>query len=63
VIEILLSVLRSVVRMKAVEVDGTKVLLVKDNGTFHAVGAKCTHYGAPLASGTITTHLLNSVCL
>ena len=60
---LLLLLLHSVVRMKAVEVDGAKVLLVKENGTFHAVGAKCSHYGAPLASGTIKTHLLNSVCL
>lgn len=37
--------------MRKVEVDGTNVLLVKDNDKFYALGAKCTHYGAPLASG------------
>lgn len=28
-----------------------KVLLVKDNGEFHALGHKCPHYGAPLVKG------------
>lgn len=37
--------------MKEVEVGGTKVLLFKSDGKFHATGAKCSHYGAPLAKG------------
>eukprot|EP01122_Echinamoeba_exundans_P000124 TRINITY_DN10108_c0_g1_i1.p1 TRINITY_DN10108_c0_g1~~TRINITY_DN10108_c0_g1_i1.p1 ORF type:complete len:593 (+),score=197.79 TRINITY_DN10108_c0_g1_i1:1858-3636(+) len=28
-----------------------KVLVVKDKGQVHAVGSKCTHYGAPMAKG------------
>jgi nitrite reductase/ring-hydroxylating ferredoxin subunit len=28
-----------------------KVLVVKDQGQVHAVGSKCTHYGAPMAKG------------
>lgn len=28
-----------------------KILLVKDNGTYTALGTKCTHYGAPLKNG------------
>ncbi|XP_022112476.1 apoptosis-inducing factor 3 isoform X1 [Pieris rapae] len=30
-----------------------KVLLVKQNGEFSAVGPKCTHYGAPLNTGAL----------
>ena len=37
--------------MKEVDVGDSKALLVRDNGEFYAVGAKCTHYGAPLAKG------------
>ena len=39
-------------RMKEVDVGGAgKALLVKDGSNFYAVGAKCTHYGAPLEKG------------
>lgn len=31
-----------------------KVLLVKDNGEFHALGHKCPHYGAPLVKGELS---------
>jgi apoptosis-inducing factor 3 len=31
--------------------DDDGVLLVKKNGTVHAMGAKCTHYGGPLGEG------------
>jgi len=37
--------------MKEVEVGGVKVLLVKSRGTYYALGAKCSHYGAPLVNG------------
>jgi len=37
--------------MKEVEVGGVKVLLLKSQGTYHAMGAKCSHYGAPLVNG------------
>lgn len=37
--------------MKEVQVEGQKVLLAKDQGTYYAVSAKCTHYGAPLVKG------------
>ena len=40
-----------VIRMKEVEVGGVKVLLLKSEGTYHAMGAKCSHYGAPLVNG------------
>ncbi|CAK1541536.1 unnamed protein product [Leptosia nina] len=33
--------------------DEGKVLLVKQNGEFNAVGPKCTHYGAPLNNGAL----------
>ncbi|KAF3760883.1 hypothetical protein M406DRAFT_296367 [Cryphonectria parasitica EP155] len=41
-----------------VDVEGldTKVLLVNAGGKIQALGAKCTHYGAPLAKGVLTTN-------
>lgn len=40
-------------RMKEVEVDHQKMLLVHNEGQFSAVGALCTHYGAPLIKGNL----------
>ncbi|XP_026137987.1 apoptosis inducing factor mitochondria associated 4 [Carassius auratus] len=40
-------------QMKAVEVDQNKILLVRNNGEFTAVGGLCSHYGAPLIKGTL----------
>ncbi|KAK5994767.1 Apoptosis-inducing factor 1 [Cladobotryum mycophilum] len=43
---------------KEAEVEGiqdAKVLLVNAAGKVQAIGAKCTHYGAPLAKGVLTT--------
>jgi nitrite reductase/ring-hydroxylating ferredoxin subunit len=31
--------------------DAGKVLLVKEDNQFKAIGNKCTHYGAPLKDG------------
>jgi len=39
--------------MRAFDVGETKVLLARVNGGFHAVGATCPHYGAPLAEGAL----------
>jgi apoptosis-inducing factor 3 len=33
--------------------DGEAVLLVREAGRLHAIGATCTHYGAPLADGRV----------
>ena len=41
-------------RMQEVEIGLGKALLVKTGGNFYAVGGKCTHYGAPLAKGTLS---------
>lgn len=35
--------------------DDTKVLLLNAGGKVQAVGPKCTHYGAPLVKGVLTT--------
>lgn len=35
-------------------VEGAKVLVVNVNGKHSALGAKCTHYGAPLVKGVLT---------
>lgn len=37
--------------MKEVEVDKHKILLVKSEGQFSAVGSLCSHYGVPLIKG------------
>ncbi len=39
--------------MKQVSVNGTDILLARVEGKYHAVGAHCTHYGAPLAEGVL----------
>jgi NADPH-dependent 2,4-dienoyl-CoA reductase/sulfur reductase-like enzyme/nitrite reductase/ring-hydroxylating ferredoxin subunit len=39
--------------MKTVTVGDTEVLLSRVDGAFHACGAHCTHYGAPLADGAL----------
>ncbi|AGY56395.1 FAD-dependent oxidoreductase [Gloeobacter kilaueensis] len=39
---------------KQIKVGDTDVLLVQVNGTVHALGAYCTHYGAPLAEGVVS---------
>lgn len=33
--------------------DAGKVLLVRQKGKVHAIGTKCTHYGAPLVNGAL----------
>lgn len=41
-----------------VEVEGldSKVLLVNAGGQIQAIGPKCTHYGAPLVNGVLSTN-------
>ncbi len=39
--------------MKQVSAEGKEILLARVNGSFHAVGAYCTHYGAPLGEGVL----------
>ncbi|XP_006894630.1 PREDICTED: apoptosis-inducing factor 3 isoform X2 [Elephantulus edwardii] len=41
-------------QIREVELGWGKVLLVKDNGEFHALGHKCPHYGAPLVKGVLS---------
>ncbi|KAH7354008.1 monodehydroascorbate reductase [Plectosphaerella cucumerina] len=36
-------------------IEGGKVLLANTGGTVRALGSKCTHYGAPLVKGVLTT--------
>lgn len=39
--------------MKEVSAGETRILLARVGGGFHAVGAACPHYGAPLAEGAL----------
>jgi nitrite reductase/ring-hydroxylating ferredoxin subunit/uncharacterized membrane protein len=39
--------------LKRVDVQGQPVLLVKSAGKIHAIGAVCSHYGAPLNEGKL----------
>jgi len=39
--------------MKQVSANGAEILLACVGGNFHAVGAHCTHYGAPLVEGVL----------
>ena len=52
--------------MKQVDAGGTKILLARVNGQYHAVGATCPHYGAPLAEGALMrrpNHLSMASCV
>lgn len=40
-------------QLHRVDVDGQQVLLTRRNGEFSAVGATCSHYGAPLQEGEL----------
>ncbi|KAL7831864.1 hypothetical protein AOLI_G00294120 [Acnodon oligacanthus] len=40
-------------QMKEVEVNDHKIVLVRNDGKFSAVGGLCTHYGAPLIKGAL----------
>jgi NADPH-dependent 2,4-dienoyl-CoA reductase/sulfur reductase-like enzyme/nitrite reductase/ring-hydroxylating ferredoxin subunit len=40
--------------MKQVSVNGTEILLARVKGKYHALGAHCTHYGAPLVEGVLS---------
>uniref|UniRef100_A0A3P8XQL6 Rieske domain-containing protein n=1 Tax=Esox lucius TaxID=8010 RepID=A0A3P8XQL6_ESOLU len=40
-------------QMKEVEVEEQKILLIRTQGQYSAVGSKCSHYGAPLIKGAL----------
>lgn len=39
---------------KSISVDEAEILLVRVGGNFYALGAHCTHYGAPLSEGLLS---------
>jgi hypothetical protein len=46
------------IRMRSFDVEGGRILLVKDDDKFYATGDKCTHYGAPLSKGLLDLVIL-----
>ena len=46
--------------MRQIDLDGTAVVLARVGSQYHAFGAKCTHYGAPLSKGVLKDH--NLIC-
>ncbi len=42
--------------MKQVQAGELSLVLARVDGEFHAIGSKCTHYGAPLAKGHLSGH-------
>ncbi|MEI1375319.1 FAD-dependent oxidoreductase [Nostoc sp.] len=42
--------------MRQVAIGETEILLTRLDGKFHAVGAHCSHYKAPLAEGVLSGH-------
>jgi NADPH-dependent 2,4-dienoyl-CoA reductase/sulfur reductase-like enzyme/nitrite reductase/ring-hydroxylating ferredoxin subunit len=44
--------------MKEVNIGEKSVLLIRVDGEFHAIGSKCTHFGASLAEGVLNEHRL-----
>lgn len=49
-------------QMKAVEVNGKKILLVNLNGAYYAIGNKCTHRGCMLSSGKLKENTVQCGC-
>ncbi len=49
-------------QMKAVEANGKKILLVNLNGTYYAIGNKCTHRGCMLSSGSLKGDTVQCGC-
>jgi nitrite reductase/ring-hydroxylating ferredoxin subunit len=49
-------------QMKAVDAEGKPVLLVNLNGTFYAIGNKCTHSGCRLSNGTLKGDTVQCGC-
>lgn len=41
-------------RPQLVTVAGTPIVMVRSNGTVHAMGAVCSHYGGPLEQGVVS---------
>ena len=42
--------------MKEIKIGELGILLVHTDGKFYAVGSECTHFGGPLAEGTLHNH-------
>jgi nitrite reductase/ring-hydroxylating ferredoxin subunit len=49
-------------QMKEVKANGTSILLVNLDGSFYAIGNKCTHRGCALSNGTLKGDILHCAC-
>ena len=48
--------------MKGTAVDGEPVLLVNLNGSYYAIGNRCTHMGCMLSNGTLKGDTVQCLC-
>jgi len=48
--------------MKGIAVDGEPVLLVNLNGSYYAIGNRCTHMGCMLSNGTLKGDAVQCKC-
>jgi nitrite reductase/ring-hydroxylating ferredoxin subunit len=49
-------------QMKVVNADGKPILLVNLEGTFYAIGNRCTHMGCMLSNGKLKGNIVECAC-
>lgn len=49
-------------QMKAIVLEGQKLLLIKQDGEFYSMSNKCPHMGCPLSKGTLKDDVIKCPC-
>ncbi len=44
--------------MKAVKLEGKEILIANVDGSYHAIGSRCTHAGADLSKGSLDGNII-----